>query len=110
MRRALVAIGVNKTASAFPALKAAALGAKQIYDWAKRQGFDSVLLTDEASKVRHADVYEAVDAFVQKGVAMAFLWRQTAKRGFYPGRLTTRTRLSTSPGRSRMHVRVVLTT
>lgn len=68
MRRALVAIGVNKTASSFPELKAAALGAKQVHAWAKRQGFDSVLLTDDAGKVRHADVYDAVDTFVQKGV------------------------------------------
>jgi len=69
MRRALVAIGVDKTASAFPQLKAAAHGANQIFDWAGSQGFDRVLLTDEGGKrVRHADVYDAIDAFVESGV------------------------------------------
>ena len=69
MRRALVAIGVDSTASSFPALKAAALGARQIYDWAGRQDFDRTLLTDEAgAKVRLADVYDAVKTFVDKGV------------------------------------------
>lgn len=69
MRTALVAIGVDKTASAFPKLNAAALGAQQMADWANQRKIPCTLLTDQGgSKVRHADVYDAVHAFVKDGV------------------------------------------
>lgn len=69
MRTALVAIGVDNTASAFPKLNAAALGAQQMADWAKKRNISCVMLTDQdGNKVRHADVYAAVDQFVKEGV------------------------------------------
>lgn len=69
MRTALVAIGVDKTASAFPKLNAAALGARQMADWAKQRKIPCALLTDQGgNRVRHADVYDAVNRFVQEGV------------------------------------------
>ncbi|EEA04358.1 peptidase C14 caspase catalytic subunit p20 [Burkholderia sp. H160] len=65
MKRALVAVGVNKTASVFPPLNAAAQGAIQMADWGKRQGFDVTLLHDgDGSKVSISDVFSAVNAIV----------------------------------------------
>ena len=69
MRTALVAIGVDKTASAFPRLNAASLGAQQMADWASQRNISHTLLTDQGdSKVRFADVYDAIHQFVQEGV------------------------------------------
>lgn len=69
MRKAMVAIGVDRTSSAFPTLRAAAAGAADIAGWAREQGFDCTLLTDtDESKVRSADIYEAVAAIVASGV------------------------------------------
>ncbi len=69
MRRALVAIGVNRTKSMFPPLRAAARGAAHLHDWAVKQGFDTKLLTDAGGQaVRLADVHDAIAAFVDKGV------------------------------------------
>ncbi|MFZ6681934.1 caspase family protein [Undibacterium sp. Tian12W] len=69
VRKAMVAIGVDKTASSFPTLRAAAFGAKQVADWANNQGFDCVLLTDEGSKkVSHKDVFDAVKKFAEAGI------------------------------------------
>jgi hypothetical protein len=65
MKRALVAVGVNKTASVFPPLNAAAQGAIQIADWGKQQGFDVTLLHDgNGNKVSISDVFAAVSAIV----------------------------------------------
>ncbi|MDO9004651.1 MAG: caspase family protein [Aquabacterium sp.] len=60
---------MDKTASAFPKLNAAALGAQQMANWASQRNIPFTLLTDQGgNKVRHADVYEAVDKFVKDGV------------------------------------------
>jgi hypothetical protein len=69
MAKALVAIGVGKTTGGFPPLKGAAKDAKAFYAWGKAQGFDCELFVDERNKkVRFADIFEAVDTFVSKGI------------------------------------------
>ncbi|WP_428422819.1 hypothetical protein [Methylibium sp.] len=69
MRKAMVAIGVDRTASAFPPLQAAAKGADEIVAWGRGQGVECTLLTDAGgSRVRQSDVYEAVDKIVASGV------------------------------------------
>ncbi len=69
MRKALVAIGVDKTATDFPLLKAAALGASQMADWGRQQGFDITLLSDSGGKeVLLGDVYKAITAIVKQQV------------------------------------------
>ncbi|KXU82596.1 hypothetical protein CI15_34345 [Paraburkholderia monticola] len=65
MKRALVAIGVNRTASVFPPLNAAAQGAIQMADWGAQQGFDVTLLHDgDGHRVSISDVFAAVNAVV----------------------------------------------
>src|SRR5579871_6060267 len=65
MKRALVAIGVNRTASVFPPLNAAAQGAIQMADWGAQQGFDVTLLHDgDGHPVSISDVFAAVNAVV----------------------------------------------
>jgi hypothetical protein len=69
MRKALVAVGVDKAGTGFPPLSAAASGAKQIADWGKKQGFDVTLVSDSGrTKVKVADVYDAVDKVVKARV------------------------------------------
>lgn len=66
-KRAAICIGVNRARGMTP-LQAAADGAVQVEKWAQSQGCDTRLLTDEPDrKVRVADVFEAVDEFVQAG-------------------------------------------
>lgn len=69
MAKALVAIGVGKTTEGFPALKGAARDAKAFYAWGQAQGFDCELFVDERNKkIRFADIFDAVDGFVSKGI------------------------------------------
>ena len=71
MKRALVAIGVDKTATAdFRPLSAAAAGAREFSDWARhpRQGYEVELLTDSEGPVGIATVFDAITRFVSKGV------------------------------------------
>lgn len=69
MKRALVAIGIDKTASPiFQPLKAAAAGAKEVKKWGDAQGFDSTLLTDETGAVSVADVFNAIHRYVDAAV------------------------------------------
>lgn len=69
MKRALVAVGVDKTSSAdFRPLNAAASGAKDFAAWAKVQEFDVALLTDQSDPVTVGGVFEAVRNFVDKRV------------------------------------------
>ncbi|ALS60161.1 caspase family protein [Pandoraea norimbergensis] len=67
MAKALVAIGVGQATGGLHYLKGAASDARLMCDWGEKQGFACVLLTDEKSMVRIADVYEAIDAFVECG-------------------------------------------
>lgn len=67
MKRALVAIGVDKTGG-LPTLKAAADGASKIAAWASSQGFDSVLLTDKSKPVTLADVTASIHEVVNKRI------------------------------------------
>jgi hypothetical protein len=69
MKRALVAVGVDKTASPlFQPLNAAAAGAQDMADWAKQQSFDVTLLTDKSAAVTVTDVFNAVYAYVNAAV------------------------------------------
>ena len=65
----MVAIGVDRTTSAFPPLRAAAKGAEEIVAWGRGQGIECTLLTDAGDgRVRQSDVYDAVDRIVGSGV------------------------------------------
>lgn len=69
MRKAMVAIGVDRTASDFPLLRAAAQGAVQFAHWGKAQGFDVTLLTDQGGKaVTLNEVFSAVRTLVKARV------------------------------------------
>jgi hypothetical protein len=69
MAKALLAIGVGNTSSdSFPKLKGAVKDAKAFHAWGKAQGFDCKLFVDERKKIRFADVFEALDEFVSKGI------------------------------------------
>ena len=57
--RAAVVIGVDK-AGHLPKLNAAALGARQVADWLRAEGFDTTLFADGTGPVRVNDVYEAI--------------------------------------------------
>lgn len=66
MRKAMVAIGVNRTSSDFPTLRAAAQGAVQMADWGRSQGFDVTLLSDQDGKsVTLSEVFSAVSNIVK---------------------------------------------
>jgi len=66
MKRAILAIGVDKTGQ-LPILRAAAAGAKKVDEWARGQGFDSTLLTDSTGQpVTLADIVAAVRSIVEK--------------------------------------------
>jgi hypothetical protein len=68
MRRAIIAIGVDKTGR-LPTLMAAAAGARKVDEWARGQGFDSTLLTDSPSQpVTLADIVAAIRDVVEKRV------------------------------------------
>lgn len=67
MKRALVAIGVDKTGG-LPILKAAADGANKIATWAGSQGFDITLLTDKLAPVTLADVTASIYKLVNKRI------------------------------------------
>jgi hypothetical protein len=65
--RAAICIGVNRPGS-LPPLQGAARGATDFADWARQQGCDTVLLTDDEGKsVPLGDVTKAVREFVTKG-------------------------------------------
>lgn len=69
MAKALIAIGVGSTSGdSFPKLKGAAKDAKAFHAWGKAQGFDCELFVDESKKIRFADVFDALDKFVSKGI------------------------------------------
>ncbi|WP_339134112.1 MAG: caspase family protein [Candidatus Electrothrix sp. GW3-4] len=68
MKRALVAIGVDKTGGNLPILNAAADGASKITAWATNQGFDTSLITDKEKAVTLTDIYSSIYHFVNKGI------------------------------------------
>jgi hypothetical protein len=66
MAKALVAIGVGKTAGSFPTLKGAVKDAQSFYAWGRAQGFDCRLFIDQGrKKVRVVDIFDAIDKFVR---------------------------------------------
>jgi len=66
MNRCAVVIGVNKTGD-LPILQGAASGAQEFADWAKSQGIEVALLTDDnESSVSLSDIKGAIRSFVQK--------------------------------------------
>jgi hypothetical protein len=67
MKRALVAIGVDKTGG-LPTLNAAVDGASKIAEWAASQGFDISLLTDKLGPVTLAAVTTTIHELVSKRV------------------------------------------
>ena len=69
MRKAMVAIGVDRTASGFPPLQAAAKGAADIVAWGRGQGIECKLLSDtDGGRVRLSEIYDEVDKIVTSGV------------------------------------------
>jgi hypothetical protein len=69
MKRALVAVGVDRTATPdFRPLSAAAAGAKEFGAWAGGQAFDVTLLTDDGGPVTIAMFFDAVRKLVDAGV------------------------------------------
>ncbi len=65
--RAAVVIGVNKVGG-LPILSAAADGARAVADWLGRtQGFEVKLFVDDNTAVKFADVFDAIDVFVDRG-------------------------------------------
>jgi hypothetical protein len=65
--RAAVCIGVNRPGS-MPPLSGAALGASEFADWARAQGCDTTLLTDDANRtVTLAEVEDAIFKVVEAG-------------------------------------------
>jgi hypothetical protein len=66
MKKCAVIIGVNKTGG-LPELFAAVKGANDFKNWAEKQGFETVLLTDEdGKKVTVKEITNAVKGFVDK--------------------------------------------
>ncbi|PAP74953.1 caspase family protein [Rubrivirga marina] len=64
IKRAALCVGVDRANGMMP-LQAASKGAREFEAWAKGQGCDTVLLTDEDDrKVRVADLFDAVAAWV----------------------------------------------
>lgn len=69
MAKALIAIGVGNTSEdSFPKLKGAVKDAKAFYAWGQTQGFDCELFVDERKKIRFADIFEALDNFVNNDI------------------------------------------
>ncbi len=67
-KRAAVCIGVNKPNGMTP-LSAAARDAGRFEQWARLQGCDTQLITDDnANKVRLGDIYDLVKGFVDQGI------------------------------------------
>jgi hypothetical protein len=83
MRRAIVAIGVDKTGG-LPTLQAAADGATRVAAWAGSQGFDTILLTDKLkpsvtlSEIT-ASIHELVEKRVYDQLVRVFLRPRVAK-------------------------------
>jgi len=67
LKRAAICIGVNKADGMTP-LSAASRDAARFEQWAGAQGCDTRLLTDDSSKVRLSDIYDAIKAFVDHGI------------------------------------------
>ncbi len=65
MKKCAVVIGVNKTGR-LPHLSAAVSGAKEFEKWARLQGIDVVLITDEMGEVTLSEIKKAVIQFVGK--------------------------------------------
>lgn len=69
MRKAMVAIGVDKTASGFPLLRAAFDGATKMGAWGSGQGFDvTIFPADKGSAVTVTEVFNAINTIVASNV------------------------------------------
>jgi Caspase domain len=67
MKKALISIGIGKTDGSLLPLKGAVQDARDFSDWGQRQGFDTTLLIDDKHKIRAADAYEALKAYLDAG-------------------------------------------
>ncbi len=64
--RAAIVIGVDKPKD-MPPLRAAVSGARKVAEWLTSEGIDVKPFYDDAGPVRAADIFEAVDGYVQLG-------------------------------------------
>jgi hypothetical protein len=70
MTKAAVVIGVDKTGD-LPLLNDAASGADRVTNWLKREGYETVLLTDKASGTEERkpvvanDIFTTIDKFIR---------------------------------------------
>lgn len=67
-KAAMVAIGIDRTGYPLPKLAAAAQGAEDMAEWARKQGIDVECLTDAKSPRTLAEIQQAVRVFVDKGI------------------------------------------
>lgn len=69
MRKALVAIGVDRTSSGFPLLRAAYAGASKMSAWGRAQGFDVTAFPEKSEgTVSVNEVFKAIDAIVAANI------------------------------------------
>jgi caspase domain-containing protein len=64
--RAAIVIGVDK-AGDFPALNAAASGARQVADWLRSEGFEAKLFMDDQKPVESRELKAAIKELVNRG-------------------------------------------
>jgi Caspase domain len=65
-KRGAVVIGVNKT-GALPALEASARAAEDFGKWLANEGFEVVIITDQAEPVVPSQIAKAIERFVKTG-------------------------------------------
>lgn len=66
MKKAIIAIGVDKTGGALPVLQAAAVGARAMADWGSSQGFDVTEISDiDGKTVLADDIFSAIKKIVE---------------------------------------------
>jgi len=64
---AAVVIGVDRVGGGLPQLHAAASGAKEIAEWLEENDYEVQLFTDREHPVERRQVFQAVEAFVDRG-------------------------------------------
>lgn len=106
MRAAAVAIGVGETGYLTP-LAGAVAGAERFADWARDQGMEVELLTDEDGPVRLNDVLDVIEPIVQARTYEKLVV-YFAGHGFLLGPLTELWLLSGAPDRTNEAVNVEL--
>ncbi len=64
---AAVVIGVDRVGGGLPQLQAAASGAKEVAEWLEENDYEVQLFTDREHPVERRRVFQAVEAFVDRG-------------------------------------------